>query len=302
MRIVLLSRNAQLYTTRRFIEAARGLGHESVVIDPLHCVLKVHDRPLISHRGKSLSDVGIVLPRIGNSITEFGLAVVQQFELAGVVVVNTAQAIATSRDKLRGLQMLMKHGVPVPKTVMLLSADDIAPAVEFLGGLPVIVKMRQGTQGVGVMLIENMGSLESLVATLWGLGQNLLLQRYVKECAGKDLRVVVVGDRVVGAMSRQARPGDFRANIHRGGEGTLVSIDAETERIAIAASAAMGLQVAGVDLLVSESGPQVLEVNSSPGFEALERTTGVDIARLILEHAFSMAAHSPASQSPGVSS
>ncbi len=288
MRIAILSRNPMLYTTRRFSEAARRMGHDSIVLDPLHCVLRLDERPLVIHRGKTLDHVSVVLPRIGNSITEYGLAVVNQFELAGVATVNSAAGIGNSRDKLRCLQLLRRHDVPVPATVMLRSPEDIEPAVEIVGGTPVVLKLLHGTQGIGVMLVENLNSLRSIVQAMWGLGQNLLLQRYVHESGGRDIRALVVGDQVVGAMQRQAGAHEFRANLHRGGEGVPIEIPPDWAEVAVRASRVVGLRVSGVDLIESATGPQVLEINSSPGFEGLEKATRRDVARMILDHAFTL--------------
>ncbi len=285
MLLAILSRNPSLYTTRRFTQTARKMGHRTIVIDPLQCTLRLDKRPSVIHHGKVLDDVTAVLPRIGNSITEYGIAVVRQFELAGKTSVNPANAIAVTRDKMRSIQVLQQNGLPVPPTIMLRSPRDIPETVNLLGGMPIVVKLLQGTQGIGVMLVENLSSLESMVETLWGLGQNILLQRYEKECGGRDLRVIVVGDRVVAAMRRQARPGEFRANIHRGGAGTPVELPPEYEACALKAARITGLEVSGVDMLETPDGPKLLEVNSSPGFEAIEKVSGLDIAGTILEHA-----------------
>ena len=293
MLLAVLSRNAMLYTTRRFTAAARALGHRTIVIDPLQCLLRLEQHASVLHRGKVLDDVDLVLPRIGNSITEYGLAVVNQFEISGRLSINPAQAIALTRDKLRCTQALQANGIPVPATVMVRSPGDLSMAVNLLGGMPVVVKLLQGTQGIGVMLVESLSSLESMVETLWGLGQNLLLQRYVRECEGHDIRMIVVGDRVVGAMRRSARPGDFRANIHRGGAGVAIDPPAEYADVAVRATRLTGLRISGVDMLETPDGPLVLEVNSSPGFEAFEKACSKDIADIMLRYAFSLAVTQP---------
>jgi ribosomal protein S6--L-glutamate ligase len=290
MRLAILSRKASLYTTRRFAETAKRLGHNAIVIDPLQCMLRLDEgAPAIVHHGKQLEGLSAVLPRIGNSITEYGLAVVRQFELMKVVTVNSSMAINISRDKWRSVQLWKEHGIPMPATVLIRVPEDVRPAIEILGGLPVIVKMVQGTQGIGVMLAENLSSLESILETLWGLDQNILLQRYVKESEGRDLRVIVVGDKVVGAMRRTAKDGEFRANIHRGGIGESVELPPNYAATALRVMQTTGLQVGGVDMLETAAGPLVLEVNSSPGFEGIDKAIGCDVATVIVEHCFRLA-------------
>lgn len=291
MRLAILSRRPTLYSTRRFVETAKRTNRKTVVLDPLHCMLVTGPAgPAIIHHGKKLHDIAVALPRIGSSITEHGLAVVRQFEAAGVPTVNSALAINVSRDKWRTLQALTERGVAVPTSVLARMPQDLESAVELLGGPPFIVKKVQGAQGVGVMLVESVGGLSSILETLWGLGQNVLVQRYVAECQGSDVRVIVVGDKVIGGMRRQARAGEFRANIHRGGGGEPIDLPASYREAALKAMAATGLSVGGVDLLESADGPLVLEVNSSPGFEGLEQATGADIAGLILDYAYGLVA------------
>lgn len=291
LRVAILSRKATLYTTRRLVEAVKAYGHEPLVLDTLRCDLLVEtDRPRILYGGEPVEGVGLVIPRIGASITRYGLAVVQQFRMMGVPVLNDATAIAHARDKLRCLQLLARSGVPVPRTVMMRGREDLDRAVEAVGGLPVIVKLLQGTQGVGVMLAHSRQELQTLLDTMWNLEQEILVQEFVAESRGRDLRALVAGDRVVGAMRRVARgQGEFRSNIHRGGEGEPVELDAATEAQAIRAARVIGLEVAGVDMLESSSGPRVTEVNSSPGIEGLERTTGIDVAGAIVAHALAFA-------------
>ena len=292
MRILLLSRKRTLYSTKRLVETARQMGHRAIVLDPLNCSLVCGgNRPSIYHRNehRRLSEVDIVISRIGASITEYGLAVVRQFSIMGIPIVNNSVPIARSRDKLRSLQLLSQHGIDIPLTVMARSPSQIARALEAVGGPPVVIKLIQGTQGVGVMLAETLPSLEAILDTLWGLGQNILLQEFIAESRGKDIRALVVGGRVVAAMQRTARVGEFRSNIHRGGAGRALRLEPDYEKVAIKATEVMGLQVAGVDLLESKSGPKVIEINSSPGFEGLEAATGKNIAVEILAYAVAYA-------------
>jgi len=292
VRLLILSRRATLYSTRRLLEAAASLGHEGVVVDPLECWLVCGRREPVVYYGASKRKVAgfdVVLPRIGSSITDYGLAVVNQFDMLGVPVVNMAYAIGRSRDKLRSLQFLSRHDIDIPRTVMARSPNQIARALEAVGGPPVILKLIQGTQGVGVMLAETLPALEAILDTLWGLGQNILIQEFVAESRGRDIRALVAGGRVVAAMRRTARVGEFRSNIHRGGLGKLITLTEDYQRVAVNACQVMGLHVAGVDLLESKEGPKVIEINSSPGFEGLEAATGTDIAREILEYAIAYA-------------
>lgn len=284
-RIALLSRNAALHATRRLVEACDARGARPEVIDTLACQLLVAaGTPTLLLSGKPMRLPDVALPRIGASITPYGLAVVGQLELLGVPVANGARGIATSRDKLRGLQALAGAGVRVPRSVLVRSATGLSPLVEAVGGLPVIVKLLQGTQGVGVMIAHSMEELRGLIGTFTGLGREVLLQQFVAEARGADVRVLVVGDRVIGAMRRKARRGEFRSNLHRGGDSEAVEPDEELTRTAIAAAQVVGLEIAGVDLLESRSGPCVMEVNSSPGFEGLEAATGKDVAGAIADH------------------
>ena len=293
MRILILSRRRTLYSTRRLVETARKLGHRAIVLDPLDCFLVCGRRsPTIYHKttARRLDQMDVVLPRIGASITEYGLAVVRQFSIMGIPIVNNSVPIARSRDKLRSLQLLSQHDIDIPRTVMARSPSQVGRALEAVGGPPVILKLIQGTQGVGVMLAETLPALEAILDTLWGLGQNILIQEFIAESRGRDIRALVVGGRVVGAMRRTARVGEFRSNIHRGGHGRVITLGEEYQRVAVKACEVMGLHVAGVDLLESKEGPKVIEINSSPGFEGLELATGGDIARDILEYAIAYAA------------
>lgn len=288
MRIAILSRKRGLYTTGRFIESARSMGHEPVVLDPLRCFLVLARRSPQIYYGaadRPLPPMDLVIPRIGASVTDHGLAVVNQFDMMGVPMVNNSQPIARSRDKLRCFQLLTRKNIDIPRTVMAREPHQIGPALEAVGGPPVILKLLRGTQGIGVILAETEQAVQSVLDTLWSLGQTILIQEFVAESEGKDIRALVVGNRVVTAMRRQARFGEFRSNIHRGAGGVVVDLDEEYRRVAVQASQVMGLQVAGVDLLESHQGPKVMEINSSVGFEGLEKATGLDIARLILEYA-----------------
>jgi ribosomal protein S6--L-glutamate ligase len=286
VRIALLSRKRSLYTTRRMVETARAMGHEPVVLDPMKCfLLLVRRSPQIYYAAadRPLPPMDLVIPRIGASVTDHGLAVVNQFDMMGVPIVNNSQPIARSRDKLRCFQLLTRKDINMPRTVVAREPHQIGAALEAVGGPPVVLKLIRGTQGIGVILAETEQAAQSVLDTLWSLGQMILIQEFVAESEGRDIRALVVGNRVVTAMRRQARIGEFRSNIHRGGGATVVELDEDYKRAAIQATHAMGLQVAGVDLLESHEGPKVMEINSSPGFEGLERATGLDIARVLVE-------------------
>lgn len=288
-RLAILSRKEGLYSTRRLVEAARAGGFEPRVIDVLRCSLVLETgRPRLFAGGKELRSLAAVLPRIGASVTVHGLAVVRQLEAQGVPAVNGAQAIERSRDKLRALQLLAGQGVPVPRTVLARGSGDLAAFVEQVGGLPAILKLIRGTQGVGVMIAHSKAEVESILSTLQDLGQETLLQEFVAESRGRDVRALVVGGRVVAAMRREARAG-FRSNLHRGGEGSALELPPEFAAVAVRAAAVLGLEVAGVDLLEARSGPKVMEINSSPGLEGVERATGVDVAAAIVARARTLA-------------
>jgi ribosomal protein S6--L-glutamate ligase len=291
MRLAVLSRRATLYSTHRFVAAAARLGHKAIVLDPLQCMPVLDTRgPAVYHKRKRLDALDAVLPRIGSSITDHGLAVVRQFEFAGVYCANRAAALQAGRDKWLTLQLLVQQGIAVPPTAVVRNAADIPQALALVGGLPAVVKKVQGAQGVGVLLAESPASLENILQTLWRLNQNVLLQGFVAESAGHDVRAVVVGGRVVAAMRRKAPAGEFRANVHRGAACEPVRLEPAYAEAALRAAAATGLAVAGVDMLESAAGPLVLEVNGSPGFEGLEGACGVDVAGAILEHVFAAAA------------
>ena len=286
--VVILSRNAKLYSTRRLVEAARTLGHAPRVLDTLRCDLVLaRDQPRLFYRGEEIEprDVHVAVPRIGASITVYGLAVVNQLDMMGVPVLASATPLARSRDKLRALQLLSRFGIDIPRTAMCRYRDEVPAAVEMVGGLPCIIKLTRGTQGVGVMIANTMAEVQGMLDTLWTLGQEIILQELVAESRGKDVRALVVGDRVVAAMRRTAKAGEFRSNIHRGGEAVALTLPREYAEAAIKATRVMGLEVAGVDMLESRGGPKILEVNSSPGFEGLEKATGLDVASLYVGHA-----------------
>ena len=286
MRIALLSRNPKLHSSARIVEAARARGHEIDVIDPIQCVLTISrfTHRMFAH-GRELMGHDVVIPRIGASITDYGLAVLTHFERAGVPSVNSTIAISRSRDKLRALQYLSAHDVGIPRTAMARTPAAIRAAVDAVGGTPVIIKLLQGTQGVGVMKADSAEGVESVIDTLWGLGQNIILQEFVAESKGRDVRAIVVGGELVAAMRRTARKGEFRSNLHRGGNGRRVELPAAYARAALDAARIMGLGVAGVDMLESRDGPRVIEVNSSPGLRGVERATGIDVAQRVIMHA-----------------
>jgi len=293
--IGILSRNAALYSTRRLVEAAQAQGHAVRVLDTLACGVSVGgERGALLYGGETLGGLDVVIPRIGASVTGHGLAVVRQLELAGVAVLNGSEAIATSRDKLRCLQRLAGLGLRVPASVLVGPGGDLAAALRRVGGLPAIVKLTRGTQGIGVMLAQSRTELESLLGTMHELGQELLLQAFVAESAGSDVRVLVLDGRAVAAMRRTGRRGEFRSNLHRGGAGECLRALPESYRQAAEqAASGVGLGLAGVDLLEGAEGPLVMEVNSSPGFEGLEKACGVDAAGAIIAHAAALARTRP---------
>ena len=283
MRIGILSRNSHLYSTRRLKEAADERGHEVRIIDYLRCYMNItSSKPKVLYRGEEL-DLDAVVPRIGASHTFYGSAVVRQFETMGVYVLNDSQAIDKSRDKLRSLQLLASAAVGMPVTSFAHSTQDIEGILEIVGGTPVVVKLLEGTQGLGVVLAETKKAAESVITAFRQMDANILVQEYVKESKGADVRAFVIGGRVVAAMRRQGGPGEFRSNLHRGGTASDIKLARNERATAVKAARVMGLNVAGVDLLQSERGPLVLEVNSSPGLEGIEETSEVDVAGRIIE-------------------
>jgi ribosomal protein S6--L-glutamate ligase len=285
MRIAILSRQPDLYSTKALAEAAQKRGHDVRVMDTLQFDLCIRRRkPELFYQGEPVEGIDAVIPRIGASITFFGLAVVRQFEMMGVYCLNESQAIARSRDKLRSLQLLCRHDVGMPPTVFTRQADHVHDSIKLVNGPPVVVKLLQGTQGIGVVLAETERAASSVVEAFHGLDQNILIQKFIKEAKGSDIRAVVVGRKVVGAMRRQAVAGEFRSNLHRGGSATRVRLPAEYRRTALAAARVLGLRLAGVDMLESKAGPMIMEVNSSPGLEGIEKATGADVAGAVIEH------------------
>ncbi|MCA1819838.1 MAG: RimK family alpha-L-glutamate ligase [Halobacteriales archaeon] len=292
MRMLFLTREPRLYSVRRFEAACRTEGHGFRTLDVLRANLVLHpSSPQVWSDGDPVqpADLDVVVPRIGTSVTELGCAVVAQFEAMGIPVVNTADAILRARDKLRSLQLLAAHRIRTPRTAVIRGTDDLDEAIEHVGGIPCVLKLLKGTQGIGVMLAESREGLESILQAFWSLGHTVLLQEFVAESKGKDVRAFVVGDRVVGAMRREAAIGEFRSNIHRGGHGRPLQLEESEEQHVIAAARAMGLHVAGVDYLESREGPKVLEVNASPGFQGLEEATGTDIAGEVVRFAAAFA-------------
>jgi len=284
MKIGILSRKAQLYSTRRLAEAAMQRGHEVQIIDPLRCYMTIASQnPTIHYKGEGLSGFDAIIPRIGASITFYGTAVVRQFEMMGVFSANESVAISRSRDKLRSLQLLARKGIGLPVTGFAHSTMYTKDLIAQVGGSPLVVKLLEGTQGIGVVLAETQKAAESVIEAFRGLKANILVQEFIKEAGGADIRCLVVGDKVVAAMKRQGPEGEFRSNIHRGGEGYLTRLTPEERSTAVRSARIMGLNVAGVDILRSNHGPVVMEVNSSPGLEGIEKATGKDVAGQIIQ-------------------
>ncbi|NBC23783.1 MAG: 30S ribosomal protein S6--L-glutamate ligase [Gammaproteobacteria bacterium] len=283
MKIAILSRNSRLYSTRRLVEAAKERGHTAVVVDTLRCYMNMAmARPSIHYKGEELRDIDAVIPRIGASISFYGSAVVRQFEMMGTYSVNESVAIARSRDKLRSMQLLARRDIGMPVTGFAHSPDDIPDLLDMVGGTPVVVKLLEGTQGVGVVLAETRKAAESVIEAFLGINVDIMVQEFIAESRGTDVRCFIVGDKVVAAMQRTGKPGEFRSNLHRGGSAELAKITPTERRTAVRAAKAMGLNVAGVDLIRSNHGPLVLEVNSSPGLEGIEAASGKDVAGAII--------------------
>ncbi|MDE0037043.1 MAG: 30S ribosomal protein S6--L-glutamate ligase [Gammaproteobacteria bacterium] len=284
MKIAVLSRGPKLYSTRRLVEGARRPRPDAARVDTQRGENKMAPAsPAISYRGGRLGDIDAVIPRIGASITFYGTAVVRQFEMMGVYAINESVAISRSRDKLRSMQLLARRDIGLPVTGFAHTADDIPDLIDMVGGAPLVVKLLEGTQGVGVVLCETRKAAESVIEAFFGIDVNIMVQEYIEEAGGADVRCFVIGDRVVAAMRRQAKPGEFRSNLHRGGSAETARISPAERRTAVGAARAMGLNVAGVDLIRSNHGPLVLEVNSSPGLEGIEEASGVDVAGLVIE-------------------
>jgi ribosomal protein S6--L-glutamate ligase len=284
MKIAVLSRNRKLYSTRRLIEAAETRGHEVHVFDVLRCYMNItSNRPSIHYKGEELTGFDAVIPRIGASVTFYGAAVLRQFEMLGVYPLAESVAITRSRDKLRSLQLLARKGIGLPVTGFAHSPDDIQDMLDMVGGAPAVIKLLEGTQGIGVVLAETKKAAESVIEAFMGLKANILIQEFIKEAGGSDIRCLVVGGKVVAAMKRQGKEGEFRSNLHRGGSAAVVRLTPEERSTAVRAASIMGLNVCGVDILRSNHGPVVMEVNSSPGLEGIETSTQKDVAGTIIE-------------------
>lgn len=285
MHIAVLSRNSHLYSTRRLIEEGLNRGHKTEVVDHLKCNIVIEKKnPRIFYKNRYLDDVDAIIPRIGASVTFYGSAVARQFEMRKVFTANESQAIIRSRDKLRSLQILSRASIGLPKTVFTNYSTNVEEIFSEIGSFPVIIKLLEGTQGIGVVLAENRSAASSVIESFHGLKARIIVQEFIKEAKGADIRAFVVDGKVVGAMKRQAKEGEFRSNLHRGGKAEIIKLSREEKEIAIASAKALGLGVAGVDMLQSKRGPLVMEVNSSPGLEGIEKATGINIAGKIIEY------------------
>jgi ribosomal protein S6--L-glutamate ligase len=285
MNIVILSRNPRLYSTKRLVEAATKRKHSVQVIDPLMCEIIIEKKnPAVIYKGKYLENVDAIIPRIGASVTFYGTAVVRQFEMMKVFSTVESQALVRSRDKLRSLQVLSRAGLGMPKTVFSNYTKDVAEVINYVGGAPLVIKLLEGTQGLGVVLAETNNAAESVLEAFNGLQARVIVQEFIKESKGADIRAFVVDGNVVGAMKRQGKEGEFRSNLHRGGSATIIQLTDEEENAALKAAKALGLGICGVDMLQSARGPLILEVNSSPGLEGIEFATKKDIANIIIRY------------------
>lgn len=285
MKIAVLSRGPKNYSTMRLVESAIAKGHDAVVINHAKCYMDIErSKPSILYEGEALTDIDIVIPRIGQSITSYGAAVVRQFEMMRTFSSLSSLALVRSRDKLRSMQILARSGVGIPKTVFARQSQDPEDLIELVGGAPVVIKLLEGTHGLGVVLAETRKAAKSVIQAFYGLGANILVQEFIEEANGADIRVLVVGDRVAGAMMRKGEEGEFRSNLHRGGKSLPVELTKKETNIALKAARTLGLYVAGVDIIRSKRGPLILEVNSSPGLQGPERQTGEDIAGEIIDY------------------
>ncbi|AUC74462.1 30S ribosomal protein S6--L-glutamate ligase [Olleya sp. Bg11-27] len=285
MNIVILSRNANLYSTDRLVEEGEKRGHKIEIIDPLKCDIIIEtEKPTIFYKDRYLDYVDAIIPRIGASVTFYGCAVVRQFEMMNVFTTASSEAILRSRDKLKSLQRLSKAGIGMPKTVFTNYSRDVEEVIQHVGGVPVIIKLLEGTQGLGVVLAESKNAAESVLEAFNGLEARVIVQEFIKEAKGADLRALVVNGEVVGAMKRQGKEGEFRSNLHRGGSANIITLSEAELQVARKASLALKLPVCGVDMLQSERGPLLLEVNSSPGLEGIENATGKNIAKNIINY------------------
>lgn len=284
MKIAILSRNSKLYSTRRLVQAAEERGHEVRVLDVLRCYMSIAShRPEIHYKGEAMTGFDAVVPRIGASVTTYGTAVLRQFEMMGVYPLNESVAISRSRDKLRASQLLARKGIGLPVTGFANKPDDIDDLLKMVGGAPLVIKLLSGTQGIGVVLAETQKAAKSVVESFFGLHASVLVQEFIEEAGGSDLRCFVIGEKVVAAMKRQGKEGEFRSNLHRGGTASLIRLTPEERSTAVRSANIMGLNVCGVDLLRSNHGPVVMEVNSSPGLEGIETATGKDVAGMIVQ-------------------
>lgn len=286
MKIAILSRNPKIYSTHRLVKAGLSRGHEVRVINPLRCYMNItSSQPMVHYRDEKLNDLNVVIPRIGASITHYGSAVLRQFEMMGVFSLNESTSITRSRDKLRCLQILSRSGIGLPVTSYAHSTKMTEKLVKMVGGAPCVIKLLEGTQGKGVILADTNRAAESIIDSFRHMKAHFMVQEFIKESNGQDIRAFVIGNKVVASMMRKAKEGEFRSNLHRGGTAQKVDISQEEATVAVNAAKALGLNVAGVDLLRSSRGPLVLEVNSSPGLQGIETSTGLDIATMIIEYA-----------------
>lgn len=284
MKIVVLSRSEALYSTNRLIDEGEKKGHEMQVIDHTKCyMVNEKGKPAVFYNGEQITKVDAIIPRIGASVTFYGSAIIRQFELANVFTTLRSVALTRSRDKLRSLQILSRDGIPIPRTAIARSPNDIDNLIKQLGGTPLVIKLLEGTQGIGVVLAETKKAAKSVIEAFYGLNANILVQEFIEEAGGADIRAFVVNGEVVGAMKRQGIEGEFRSNLHRGGSAKIINLKPREKKLAINAAKSMGLNIAGVDMLPTKSGYYVLEVNSSPGLEGIEKATGVNIAGKIID-------------------
>ncbi|MCH8288560.1 MAG: RimK family alpha-L-glutamate ligase [Candidatus Marinimicrobia bacterium] len=292
MRIGIISKGSRIYSTKRIRDTARKRGHQVLVFNPLKCQLNLMSyQHSIYYSGRKVKPPDVIIPRIGTTLTNYGISVVRHFEILGSRVINDADSISRSRDKMRALQILASKGIHIPKTVMARNPNQLVRALQLTDGPPIILKLIEGTQGIGVILSETRQSFESTLDTLWNLGQDILIQQFVSESRGKDIRAFVVGDRVVAAMKREAAAEEFRSNIHRGGTGTAVKLTSVQEETALKAAKVLGLEIAGVDFFDIPGEPIVIELNSSPSLRGIEKATGVDVAEEIIKYAEQTAAN-----------
>lgn len=285
MKIAILSTNKNLYSTKRLFDAAVKRGHECLILDHRKCYVGIKQgKPSIHYNGQDVSNIDAIIPRIGASVTFYGSAIVRQFEVMGVVSANPSQGITRSRDKLRCMQILSGAGIGLPVTGFAKNTHDVDDLIKMVGGAPLVIKLLEGTQGIGVVLAETKKAASSVIEAFFGLGSNILIQEFIKESKGTDIRVFVVDGKVVGAMKRTAKDGEFRSNLHRGGTAELIKLSKAEKETALRAARELGLTVCGVDMLPSDRGPLVLEVNSSPGLEGIEKATGKDVASTVIEY------------------